>query len=330
MAFLFIGGETEDYSGLGAASFDTSGSGVRWRAAYARGSITWAASSNSTPYVTFAASTTFWATYQFNASQVNASGGVGWWLALGTAGNARLRFRWTGSSPSTVILETWNGTSAVTLATSTLTMASSTQYKIDVSCDYRAAGRVKLYVNQALYIDYSGDVTAAGATTLNNLIFGSQGSASTLYVSEIIVTDGDDTRPLSVKTLVPNATGDTTAWTSGTWAEIDEPTATDIDLAVSDTANQILTVNCTGMPTGASGLSVRAVKSVAFAARGAAGPSKLALGVRQSSTNAFASGATLDTGYGTVSQTWTANPVTGAAFTGTEIENIQLAYRSEA
>lgn len=329
MGLLFVGGEAEDFTSLGTATFDTSGSGVRWRAGYPRGSITWSASSNSTPYVSFAASTTFWASYQFNATQINASSGVGWWLALGTGGNARLRFRWTGSSPSTVILETWNGTSAVTLATSTLTMAGSTQYKIDLSVDYKVAGRVKLYLNQTLYIDYSGDVTAAGATTLNNLIFGSQGSANSLYVSEIIVAD-EDTRPLSVKTLAPNATGDVTGWASGGWAEIDDTTASDSDLAVSDTAGQVLAVNATGMPSGSSGLSVRAVKSVALAARGSTGPSKLALGVRQSSTNGFATGQTLDTGYGVVSTTWATNPVTGAAFTSTEIENLQLAYRSEA
>lgn len=338
MSLLFIGSELEDFPiNVGANSFSASG---YQRSAYSRAGVMCAAGTwPSGGYVgtTFTAQTSLWVTGRFGVSTTTTASNI--FFVLGNtsggtnAANARLRLKCTSGAPSTIILEKWDGAStATTLGTSTATIAGGTGYKLDVAVDsYGSSGRVRVYLDQVLIIDTGAgvNIAAGGSTSLNVVYFATARNASLdTSWNEVIVAD-EDTRALSVKTLVPNATGDVTAWTSGTWAEIDDATASDTDLAVSETALQVLAVNCTGMPTGYGGNTVRAVKSVAYCARGAAGPSKLALGLRQSSTNGFATGVTLDTGYTVVTATWTTNPVTSLAFTGAEIEAIQLAYRSE-
>jgi hypothetical protein len=327
MAILYCGGELEDVAAVGSVVLGTQAS--TFRSAYARGAIETAGSATwLTNYVqaAFTAASLVGVTARLYSATFLANNAFFW---LATGGSARLRLKINSTSPSTMTLESYNGTSATTLATSSLTTTAAVLIRLDVLVDYQASGRVRVWVDGVLFIDYSGNVSAGGGTTLDSVNFSCLSSVSTARWSEIIVTDGEDPRPLAVKTLVPNATGDVTGWTSGVFGDIDDTTASDVDLAVSDTAMQVLAVNCTGMPTGWGGLTVRAVKSVALCARGATGPSKLALGLRQSSTNGFATAQTLDTGYGPVSTTWTANPVTGLAFTPAEIEAIQLAYRSE-
>ena len=331
MALLFIGGEVEDFVRVGTVSAELSVSG--YRTSHARVAVNAHGGAWGVNYIRapFTASSSIGLTARVHTGATNISTGQPFlWFASG--GSARLRLKANSPSPTTLTLESYtSGGTATALATSTSTIAFSNIYRLDLLVSYGAAGRARLWVDGVLFIDTGTmDITASGSTTLDSANFGNVRTATqNAPWSEVIVTDGEDPRPLSLKTLVPNATGDVTGWTSGAWGDIDEYEASDTDLAVSDTANQVLAVNCTGMPSGGSGLSVRAVKSVAYAARGATGPSKLALGVRQSSTNAFASGVTLDTGYGVVSQTWTTNPVTGAAFTSAEIDALQLAYRSE-
>jgi hypothetical protein len=331
MAFLFIGGEMEDFVAFGSVTPELSVSG--YRTSHARMAVNASGGAWGVNYIRapFTAGSSIGLTARVHTGSTSISASqVFLWLASG--GSARLRLRTNTTHPTTLILESYtSGGVATTLATSTNTITFNSVYKLDLLVSYGAAGRARLWVDGVLFIDTGTmDITASGSTTLDSANFGNVRSAGQNSPwSEVIVTDGEDPRPLNLKTLVPNATGDVTGWTSGAWGDIDEYAASDTDLAVSDTANQVLTVNCTGMPTGWGGLTVRAVKSVALCARGATGPSKLALGLRQSSTNGFATAQTLDTGYGPVSTTWTANPVTGLAFTPAEIEAIQLAYRSE-
>lgn len=338
MSLLFIGSEPEDFPITGGgSSFGTNSS--LYRTAYSRASLqTGAGLWPSAGYfgTTFTPQTSFWVTGRFGSTTTFTAGNIFFILGNTSGGtpaaNARLRLKVSSASPSTIVLETWDGSStATTLVTSTATIAGSTSYKLDIAIDsYGASGRVRVYIDQVLFIDTGAGVNIAsgGSTSLNVVYLTTLRTIVDTPWSECIVAD-EDTRPLSVKTLVPNAAGDTTAWTSGAYTDIDDVAASDLDNAVSETALQILTVNCTGMPTGFGGNTVRALKAVAYCARGASGPSKLALGLRQSSTNAFVTGQSLDTGYTAISTTWTTNPITLAAFTTAEIEAIQLAYRSE-
>lgn len=329
MTILFAGGEPEDFTAVGSVSSTTSS--TFYRSAYARMAITVNAGTWPANYITaaFSASAIVSVTARVYFGTNSTAGNPWFALSSGGVSSSRLRLKMTGTSPTTIILESYNGTTATTLATSTLTVAAGTLYRLDVVVDYGASGRVRVYIDQTLYIDTGTmDVTAAGSTTLNQMHLGTaRTSAAETYWSEIVAAD-EDTRPLSLKTLVLNGAGDTSAWT-GAYTDVDETTASDTDVLSSGTAAQVTNMECTGMPAG-SNLAVRAVKVVASALRGASGPQKMQLGVKSGSTSDYSADLTLGTGYANVSNTWTVNPATSAAFTGAEIDSLKLAVKSIA
>lgn len=336
MSLLFVGSEIEDFPiNVGANTFSASSS--FHRSAYSRaGCLTAAGTWPTAGYIgtTFTSQTSLWVTGRFGVSTTvtanciffilgNTSGGT-------NAANARLRLKCNSAAPSTIILEKWDGSStATTLGTSTATIAGSIGYKLDVAVDsYGASGRVRVFLDQALIIDTGAgvNIAAGGSTSLNVAYFSTLRSASVDTAwSEVIVAD-EDTRPLAVKTLVPNGAGDTSQWT-GAYTDVDETAADAVDILTSGTAAQITNMDCTGMPTGWGGLTVRAVKVVASALAGS-GPSKLALGVKSGSTQSFGTDQTLTAGYAPYSETFTTNPATGVAFTGAELDAVKLAVRS--
>lgn len=332
MTILFCGGEYEDFTLVGAVAFATSATSY-FRSTYARGTMQVpgsAAVMAAYAKASFTASSAFSVTARVGYAQGNTANYILLWLSTG--GSARLRLRLSSTSPSTLVLESYtSGGVATTLATSTATLAFSNLYRLDIVVNYGTSGQVRVYLDQALLIDTgTTDVTASSATTLDGLHLGNTSTTSGFVTnwSEVIVST-QDSRTLSLVTLAPNAAGTTSSWT-GAYTDIDETTASDTDVLTSATANQVTSVNATGMPSGWSNLTVTAVKCIASAARGSTGPSKLALGVRTNSTDSFPTATTLDTGFSTpVTTYYELNPVTGVAWTTTEIDAIQLAFRSE-
>lgn len=333
--FLFIGGELEDFIlSHQSSSIVMQTSSSYYRSTYARGAV--AVPGGSTVYsvwANFTASTQFAVTVRC-IGQVNSGWVTTPFLTLGVGANARLRLRrTTAADSSTLTLEKFDGTTATSLAVSTASYSASTiVHRFDILVDsYGTSGRVRVFINNAPYIDTGTmDITAASATSLDRLTllsFFNTSSFST-YWSECIVTT-EDSRPLNLLTLAPNMLGDLNTNASGGYAEIDDITGSDLDLAVADTAGQALSVNTSGVPTGATGFTVRAVKVTTAAARGATGPSRLSFGVRTNATNVYATAVLLDTGYGNNSVTYVTNPVTSAAFTAAELDVLQLAFRAD-
>jgi len=325
VSILFCGAEMDDVSASGTVTFASSASAA-YRSAYSRGYISCAAGNNLANYVTAAltASSLFSVTARgYSSNNFTADRNFLW---LSSGGAARLRLKVNGAAPATITLETWNGSAATALATSTATITSGTLYRFDVVVNYAVSGRVRVYIDQVLCIDYSGNVTAGGSTTLDAVNLSLFGSTAAGYWSEVIVST-QDSRSLVLKTLVEDATGDLAQWT-GTWSDIDEPAASETDVMYSGASGQESALNCTGMPAGASGLSILGVKISASACCGVTGPQGLQLGIRQSGTSSHAASHTLTSGYTTVSDFFATNPVTGAAFTPAEIDNLQLAFKS--
>jgi hypothetical protein len=328
MTILFAGGELEDFTLSGIVTASTTSTSLR--STYARMAVLVAPAAFNSTYAkaSFTASSAFSVTARVNILTSNSASNIILWLATG--GSARLRLKLSSTAPTTLVLESYtSGGSATTLATSVLTVSVSTVYRLDLIVDYQVSGRVRLYVDGTLFIDYSGDVTASSATTLDGLYLAQAHSATQSTAWSEVIVSTQDSRTLSLKTLTPDAAGTTSSWT-GAYTDIDETTASDVDVLTSATANQVTSVNTTGMPSGWSNLTVTAVKCVASAARGSTGPSKLALGVRTNSTDSFPTATTLDTGFSTpVTTYYELNPVTGVAWTTAELDALQLAFRSE-
>lgn len=330
MTILFTGGELEDFVLGGTVAALTIGSS--FRSAYARMSVFPDGGAFAVNYAkaSFTASAAFSVAARFySGNAAFSTDNVFFWLATG--GSARLRLKINGTGPSTFTLQSYtSGGVATTLATSSATLAILNLYRLDILVSYGVSGSVKVYVDGVLALDTGVmDVTVSGATTLDGAYFAApKTTSSNVGWSEVIVCT-QDSRTLSLKTLVPDAAGTANAWT-GAYTDIDETTASDTDVVASATANQVANFNTTGMPSGWANLSVTAVKVVASAARGSTGPSKLALGVRTNSADSFPTAVTLDTGFSApVTTTYELNPVTGIAWTTAEIDALQIAFKSE-
>lgn len=329
MTIYFAGSEVDDFPDRINAVMSTIAAGFV-RTAYAtRGGVVIAGGFDGTAGASFTASSTFFMTFRASF-QTNI--GTNPIVSLRSNGVHKLRLRGAGGgSNAALILEKHDGTTATTLATSTLTVTTATPYKCDLAVEYGNPGRVRVWVDQALYIDYSGDTTTGGTTSLNSFRLYAPGTSSsyTSVFSEVIVCT-QDSRTLSLVTLAPNAAGTANAWT-GAYTDVDDITPSDTDVISSSTANQVANFNLTGMPAGSSNLTVTAVKVCALAARGATGPSKLALGVRTNSADSFPTAVTLDTGFSSQTATYyETNPVTSLAWTTGEIDALQIALKSEA
>ena len=102
--------------------------------------------------------------------------------------------------------------------------------------NYGAAANVKVYINDNLVIDYTGDVTVSGMTAFN-CIQGSGYQLSTKYISaylsEICVSDLDTRNILGIQTRYPSGAGDNNDFT-GAYTDVDEITNSDADVVYTN------------------------------------------------------------------------------------------------
>jgi hypothetical protein len=247
--------------------------------------------------------------------------------------NDRLRLK-VGSTAgsgaySSLQLYRWDGTSETLIGSLANAYYTSTQ-RFDFKVVYSSTGSVEVYRSGTLFGTITGDlVGSSGSTTLTGVKLKSAASSGvtlTAY-SEVVAATGS-TLGMRVKTLTPNANGDLTGWT-GTFGNIDEITPSDTDVINSATAAQEWSCNMTGMPTGSSGQKVRAVRFACEAAKGDTGPSAIALGVRTGGSTSYQSNQACSLAYATHrTSLMETNPVTGQPWTTTELDAIQMSFRS--
>ena len=231
-------------------------------------------------------------------------------------------------------LALWKITSAQTatkLTSETGTNFSlTTLHRIDmqITTFNNAATNIKIYLegNSTPAIDWTGDTTGLGFTTLNCFrTLGDNGSWTA--VSEIILADEDTRHFIGVASLAPSAAGDTNTWDSGAYTDIDEIVLDDTDMLKSGTAAQEFNCNLTDLPAG--DFDVAGVKVTARAVKGASGPTKLGLGVRTGATDNTVDNA-LTTALASYDRLMTQNPVTSAAWTIAQVNALQACLKSVA
>lgn len=206
------------------------------------------------------------------------------------------------------------------LATSSATLPIGVLSKLDVQIAYAAAGRVYVYLDGVLILTATGDVRAAGSTSLARMSLHSPSSGTSyLAVSEVLVAD-KDTRTLALKTLVPSAIADAASWT-GAIADITEVRADGVAAleTVNGDANAVLMAN-----TVIANASIAALKVQARAARGETGPLSLALGAGTSTGHGFAADQAVGTDWVTLSATFARNPATNAAWNLSQIADLRI------
>ena len=235
----------------------------------------------------------------------------------------------SGDAVGKVCIFKYDGTTQTRLAVSSSTplIQAVELHKIDMQVlNYGTNGTVNVWVDNNFCVSYTGNI-ASGGTTLDRLhikTYQITGYASG-YFSEIIVAD-EDTRLMSLKTLVPNAAGDTNEWT-GAYTDVDEVVINDSDTVYTDTAEEDVQFNLTDMPAG--NFEIKAVIASARIADGL-GTLDAQLGIKTNGSVNLGSTITLDSGWQTARQMWTQNPITASPFTVSEINALQAMVRSKS
>lgn len=218
-------------------------------------------------------------------------------------------------------LYTYNGSTYTLLAEETdKSAASSGFFDLHIQ-NFGEASVLKLYKNGQLIIEFSGDSSISGITELNCVALYNY---FTGYYSEFILAD-EDTRLMSLKTLAPNAAGDTSDW-NGAYTAIDEVTNSEADLVYTDEFDQDFMCNLTGMPAG--DFICKGVKIAARVADGIGGIG-VQLGIKTNSTVDVSATHELEGVFETVEQLYQQNPITSNRFTPAEIEALQAVLRSK-
>lgn len=319
---LFAGSEDIDFTISASGGSDVVGTTVNVRAGWARGGLAIgnALTTNNPPdgritTPAFANATILWTHAQVLYTIAGTTSGsqiVGW---FGSDGVRRLLIRGSDTA-STVKLSTRTSGGTITdlMTCSASWPLANTLSKMDVFINYAVAGRMTVYINDAIVCDYNGDITTDGITSLSQTDFASfsTGVSNIAYWSEVIISTSD-TRAMGLRTLIPVAAGNTQAWTPNTVGNINPNVINDSNFISSSSASQISEWTVGSLPAG--NFAVIAVKQSARMLRGSSGPQTFDFvfrpGTGSTDYNAcLTSPTTLFADYYCY---WTANPATSTA-----------------
>ena len=310
MTILWCGGEDIDFAAMGNTYTSTAQCSTAFaRAGYGNG--TYAITPELAPF------TSIWAHFYVADPRTGLHSKIMFRESI--ASNKAIAIR---GSYADLLITSYNGTTHTTLVTATDVLTyDPTAFDVQL-ISYGAAGTVNVYANGVLIATYTGDLTVCGAASLSCFYFGS--ASNDEFFSEIIIAD-EDTRLMRLKTLAPNADGDTNDWT-GAYTDVDELEGSDIDKIYTDTDGDDFQCNLTGMPAGS--YQVKAVKITARAVD-AAGVLGVQLGVKSGGTVNVGSTQEVEGYWTLIERLMSVNPVTGVAWTPTDIESLQINLRAK-
>lgn len=328
MPILFVGGEEGDMLKSSTACSMSTNTSNR-RTAYTRAAMKIASYSISDGwYGKFSGSaTSFWASARFSYDSTfynPALNGRPFGLCDGV--NVRLYVgpnTGTTSEIQTKPIALWKmdaaGNKTVLVTSTTLWPMWNVVSKLDVQVvNYGTNATVRVYLEGVLVIQYQGDVTTDGSTSLDGIRLSSMASvADGMYWSEVIVST-TDTRALTLATLAPAAAGNTYNWTNAVTA-INETSLDDTTICYTNAANQLLeaTITNTTIP-GTCG--VVSVFVNARAQKGnTSGPANANMVVRTGGADYTSASIALPSAFSLIQANWDTNPATGAAWVPTDL-----------
>lgn len=335
MNILWAGGEDLDFALLGSLTSNTNTS--NFRTSWAR--LALAITSGSARATSFPGGpvTTVWTSFRINiGGGVNSNGNTNALLAgLSSSSTGKsLYLGIDGSNYSRLALFKYDGNTKTWLASEPgASIVAGTLQRIDLQVsNFGTSATVTVYVGGTAVLTYTGDVTSAGFTNVDSLVVGpgSGGSyAYPVYFSEIFCADSDTRGIQGLQTLAPNALGTTDQWTNGAVATVAPTSYNDTNPAYTNATAQDQQYRVPApVPSQYSVAAI--VISARMAKSGNSTPSQVKLGYSNGTTSAFGTGAakTPQLGFAQSLQIDQINPITGAAFTPTDMASIQLDLQS--
>lgn len=187
-----------------------------------------------------------------------------------------------------------------------------------------SALRIRVYVGDLVdpVVDWTGDARVAGMSSIDTFQLGS--AYVSYYISECMATD-EDPRAWGLKTLAVSGAGDANTMNSGTYLDVDEMTANDLDRVIASASGQEIDLAVGNLPAGAYAVA-GVVSSMRVTDPDQTVP--IAIGVRTGGTT-YTDAVTLPpTSWGLMQKIYNTNPDTSAAWTVSEVNNLQLAVKS--
>ena len=330
MTILFCGGEIADFPTTNGI-LPVSTTAGDFRATRARCAVTHVmGGTNPKPAVTFPGRAQIWLGAQVRTALAGGASNASWTgdlVAFREGGVNRLILRgYVSASTKTLRLIRVSGGTETVLATGSVAF-DTTLAQLAVYVDYGATGQVAVFRNMNPVLNYVGDPRPTGSTNLDSLLLGGPDSTtgSLSHWSEVIVTDEEDTRILSLQTLTPTENGDVTQW-AGTAADVDEVVASGADVISSETPGAAISLKTSGVPNDAN-QKIKAVKVVASAAKTPGGPDIVKIGIRQNGNSQYPVSASLGDAYTAQIALMTVNPVTGTEFTAADVASLQFVFQ---
>jgi hypothetical protein len=327
MAILWCGGEDLDFPNSVAPTVSTTA--AQFRAGYARCNVTPPVVNTMIKSMVFpgGAVTSAWVTFRAYITSVGARNSLA--FGFGLSGTAKGLFIGSDSASfQKTALSKYDGTTITQLASeagTSIPTASVHRWDIQLT-NYGASATVNVYLDGALLINFSGDVTVSGVTNVDSIFIGLQANSSTTWASSEIIVADEDTRSFpGLVTMAPNGAGTTTNWTNNAFTNLNGTTISDAQPVSSNTNAQLQEYNLIDLPTGTF-----VIKAVMIAARmaksQAPGVTQVELGYNSGGSVAYGTGATkaLTTGYTTYNQLDSINPVTGVAWVQSDMNGLQI------
>jgi hypothetical protein len=229
-------------------------------------------------------------------------------------------------------LEYWNGSAFVEVSeTTTFNIA---RFKIDVQFKMdNSAGYFRVYVNDTLIHELTGDTIFTAATTLDTLELAcpnNVGLGNGQYDFSGFILADEDTRSMIFHQGQATADGANTAWT-GVYTDVTKLDRNDSTFIESGTAAQLETYVMDDVHTDLAAYVPRAVVLSTRTRRGATGPQNMQGVVRQGGSDFTTSNISgINTAYGTRQAVMNTNPATGAAWTIAEVNAAEFGVKAIA
>lgn len=330
MSILFMGGEPIDFDTLNN-TVTVSGAIETFRNKFARCSMQCQGSNadfyNNASGKFAKASSDFWFTARMHCTIGALSASYLTFLTFYDKGVKRLGFQMNDQRQLRVVRYQSGVPDAVIATSSATAIQTGGVHKIDVHAVYNTFGRVTVYMDQAMVLDFGGDITAGGSTSLDGFGISSFNNSTNnaTYWSECIAIERDS-RTLMMKTHTPAAAKPNSQW-DGDVANIAEIVPDDSTIITTNQPDQYARFSVDALPT--DKLAVAGFKVNARVSRGPGGPQGLQVGVTTGITTSTSSTFPVDTGWSNVSQIFENNPTNNAPWTENDINTIEIDFLSK-
>ena len=233
---------------------------------------------------------------------------------------------------TTSYLAAYVGTSVVETAT-TIPLSVGQVYLIEGYIKIAdVSGRFVVKVDGTTVIDFTGDTKPGADTQVNTVRIGCETTRySYMYVDDFILDHDGYLGSLRIAGIVPSAAGTTTGWTpsaGSNWDCVDERPANDTDYVSVNTVDAIDLYTASNL-----GFTPSSIKAVQLHARGAyeGAPSvaHVQLALRTYATNYFSADKSPPSSFGLIGyHVWDTNPNTLAAWSGTEVDALEIGVKA--